>query len=243
MKILRQRTSPNHTPVEITVDFVVLHYTATTLDRTLKIFMDPERKASAHLVIDRNGDVYEVVPCLESPALRAWHAGVSRLLVIPPDASTEVSTPTKPTDLIEGFNDRAIGIELVNVNGNVWPYTDAQYTALIACLELLQARYKALQRPSSVVGHEDVAGFRGKADPGRLFDWERLGRAVFPGYPVVRGKPRCSEALSRKLGVLYEKLGVKMDPSTGAFVGPGVASPEVFEALSSVMEAALADTG
>jgi N-acetyl-anhydromuramyl-L-alanine amidase AmpD len=222
---------------------VVLHYTATTLERTLEIFMDPERKASAHLVIDRNGDVYEVVPCLESPALKAWHAGVSRLLVVSPEASTEVSTPTKPPDLIEGFNDRSIGIELVNVNGNVWPYTDAQYTALIECLTLLQARYKTIQFPSSVVGHEEIAGFRGKADPGRLFDWERLGRAVFPGQSVVRREPRCSEALALRLGDMYEKLGVKMDPSTGAFDGPRVASPEVFEALSSVMEAALSDQG
>ncbi len=232
MKTLKQYTSPNHTPVEISVGFVVLHYTATSLKRTLDIFMDPARKASAHLVIDRNGDVYEVVPCLESSALRAWHAGVSRLRVSPSPSSSS---------LIDGFNDRAIGIELVNFNGNVWPYTDAQYTSLFSCLALLKVRYPDLVHLSSVVGHEDIAGFRGKSDPGRQFDWARLEKAVYPGQRSLNREFCCSAALAERLTVLYEKLGIQLDTSTGCFVGPGVDAPEISEAVSSVLEAALTE--
>jgi N-acetyl-anhydromuramyl-L-alanine amidase AmpD len=237
--------SPNFTNVEIPVDFIVLHYTATSLPQTLKIFADPERKVSAHLVIDRNGDVYEVVRCITGPALRAWHAGVSRMTF---GSSTRAQGGT-----LEGFNDFSIGIELVNVNGNVFPYTDPQYHTLISVLRDLRARYPQIDTFDRIVGHEEIAGFRGKCDPGVLFDWKRLQEGVFPTngaskekpvseHPhsehVFQKRPLCTDALARTLARLYGELGVGVDPLTGEFIGVE-GNRTALEAVSSLLEAAL----
>ena len=40
MNVIRQFRSPNFDPVQIPVEFLVLHYTAENLQSTLGIFMD-----------------------------------------------------------------------------------------------------------------------------------------------------------------------------------------------------------
>lgn len=159
------RRSPNFDVTEIPVEFAVIHYTAVSAERTLKIFEDPTSKVSSHFVITESGEIFELVPALSAPALRAWHAGRSACVV----------------EGIEwkGFNDHSIGIELVNRNGNLFTYTDAQYSALARCLSALGTQYPALRAPGRIVGHEHISGFRGKADPGLLFDWKRLYAETF----------------------------------------------------------------
>jgi len=177
--------SPNMENVEIPVKYVVIHYTAVDLARTLEIFSTPERSASAHLVIDTTGEVYEVVPCLDGKAMKAFHAGQSRLLV--------------GGKTLEKFNDFAIGIELVNLNGNVFPYEDAQYDALAAVLGHLQRFYPELKDPERIVGHEDVAGWRGKVDPGLCFDWSRVFAAAYPDRQAPKRGRACPETLAEAL--------------------------------------------
>jgi len=106
MQIRSDIRSPNFSDLDIRVEFVVLHYTAASLERTLELFTSPKTEVSAHLVIDRDGTVYEMVQCLNGTAKRAWHAGRSRFGVLR-DGVTKV---------IEGFNDISVGIELVNLN-------------------------------------------------------------------------------------------------------------------------------
>ena len=77
MNINRQFRSPNFDPVQIPVGFLVLHYTAENLQSTLEIFMDTSRKVSSHLVINEDGQIYELVACLQGSTQRAWHAGQS----------------------------------------------------------------------------------------------------------------------------------------------------------------------
>ena len=171
MKANRQFRSPNFDPVQIPVEFVVLHYTAENLESTLEIFMDPDRKVSSHLVIDQNGDIYELVECLEGTAQRAWHAGKSYW----------IENGTK----WESFNDFSIGIEIVNYNGNLLPYTKQQYAALKEVTDQLRWHYPAINSAQRVVGHEQIAGWRGKVDPGLLFDWQHYyqqnyGEVDFP---------------------------------------------------------------
>ena len=76
----------------------------------------------------------------------------------------------------KGFNDFSIGIELVNYNGNVFPYTDQQYEALAQVILHLKSKYSSLKQAKRIVGHEHISGFRGKADHGHLFDWKRFLR-------------------------------------------------------------------
>lgn len=168
----------------------MLHYTALSLEATLERFLDPTTQVSAHIVIGQAGEVYEVVPCFAGGALRAWHAGRSRL---------RVSDENGQERVVEGFNDRSIGIELVNLNGNLFEYTEAQYAALFEVIRRLQAVYPALTKPEAIVGHEQIAGFRGKADPGRFFSWERLFAVCYQGLTAPDRRPRCSEALVERV--------------------------------------------
>ena len=180
MKVNRIETV-NQTRQIIPVEFLVLHYTAVDLNETLAIFTDPDSGASAHLVIDTDGQVYELVRCLDGQALRAWHAGVSQW------------------QRWQGLNDCAIGIELVNFNGNVFPFTDEQYLSLQQVVRRLQAHYSSLHDPERVVGHEQIAGFRGKADPGLCFDWPRFYRDNYAGMTPPQRTGVCPVPLQERL--------------------------------------------
>ena len=83
----------------------------------------------------------------------------------------------------ENLNQCSIGIELINLNGNMFSYPDAQYAALHQLTQHLQERYPALMTsPDRVVGHEHIAGWRGKVDPGRYFDWSRYFKMNFSDF-------------------------------------------------------------
>ena len=116
MKRNREFTSPNYDPVEIPVEFLVLHYTAGDLASTLELFLDPAREVSAHLIIAEDGEVFELVPCWDGLVHKAWHAGRSFWI--------------DPEKKWEEFNNFSIGIEIVNLNGNLFPYSERQYQAL-----------------------------------------------------------------------------------------------------------------
>ncbi len=187
---LHRIASPNYDPRPIEVRFLVLHYTAVDLARTLEIFTDPARKAAAHLVVDLDGAITECVPCWEGQAQRAWHAGVSRW--------------HDGVQHFEVLNDWSIGVELVNYNGNIFPFTDAQYSALNNIVAHLRRRYPALAHAGAVLGHEQIAGFRGKADPGWQFDWSRFFALCYPGQPAPLRPPICPPTLRDALARLAE---------------------------------------
>jgi len=229
MNIVTSVRSPNFTDLDIPVEFVVLHFTAATLERTLEIFRDPGSEASAHIVIDRDGAIYELVPCLEGSAKRAWHAGKSRI---------EIST-NGDSQIVESLNDRSIGIELVNLNGNLVPYTEAQYASLFGLIERLKSLYPALGRPEVIVGHEQVAGFRGKSDPGLCFEWERLFAVCYPDLGAPRRTPICRRSFAEKMATLVRGLGVSVDRQTGELLIPKGLDLTFFEHLSTLSESAL----
>src|ERR1700722_9142722 len=68
---------PNFGQNEIPVEFLVLHYTACSLERALEIFCDPARKLSAQFVLAENGDVYDLGNFLHGPIRQGAHAGES----------------------------------------------------------------------------------------------------------------------------------------------------------------------
>ncbi len=105
-------------------------------------------KVSAHLLINRMGDIIQYVPFNK----RAWHAGVSSY------------------QGRERCNDFSIGIELEGTE--FVPYTDVQYDALNAVIAVLLDTYPKLSR-QHITGHSDIAPER-KTDPGASFDWNRL---------------------------------------------------------------------
>lgn len=166
-KLSRAFRSPHFSPSSVSPEFVVLHYTAQSLKGTLDIFLSPKGpKVSCHLLIDEKGEVYELVRCLTPPCQKAFHAGRSRFRDF-------------ESQLWQSFNDFSIGIELVNLNGNIFPYAEKQYQALFQVIKSLQNLYPSLQNSCRILGHEHIAGFRGKVDPGGYFDWQKLYEFIY----------------------------------------------------------------
>ena len=111
MALIRNVESPNIEKEEIPVDFLVVHYTACTLEKTLEIFRDRARKVCSHFVIDTDGAIYDLGQFWNGPIRRAAHAGLSRY---------ELDGVVR-----EKFNDFSIGVEIVNFNGNLMEFSQA----------------------------------------------------------------------------------------------------------------------
>tara|TARA_R110002110_G_scaffold115322_2_gene286026 strand:+ start:9453 stop:10019 length:567 start_codon:yes stop_codon:yes gene_type:complete len=102
-------------------------------------------KVSSHLVIRRDGRVWQFVPFHQ----RAWHAGISQF------------------GGRDKCNDFSIGIELEGID--TMPYSEEQYCALSACTTEIMKTYPGITM-DRIVGHEHIAPGR-KTDPGPAFDW------------------------------------------------------------------------
>lgn len=107
------------------VQFVVVHYTSTNLERSLALLTHGQ--VSSHYLIgdDASGTIYKLV----DESQRAWHAGESEWM-----GRT-------------WLNSSSIGIEIVNPGfsdtptGRVWyPYSEAQVQSLIVLLKDISKR-------------------------------------------------------------------------------------------------------
>ena len=168
-------------------DSIIIHYTAgTSFPNNLTIKKPEGGNASAHLVIERDGTVKQLVPFSQ----RAWHAGKSSY------------------HGRSSYNDYSIGIEIINAgwldkkegdfytryyNGRLdvkvpaeeveearhkntklgkkyWhKYTDAQITKVEELCELLCKEYPVTE----ILGHDDISPVR-KFDPGPLYPMDDL---------------------------------------------------------------------
>jgi len=157
--------------------YLILHYTAGLTARSaVGWFLDPRARASAHLVLDRDGAVTQMMALDRT----CWHCGQSTW------------------QGVSGLNSQSIGIEMVNAGrltkgaGGRWrtwtgetvpdgdvvvarhrhenveagwhAYPAAQVAAVVAIGRALRAAYGF----ASVLGHEDIAPRR-KVDPGPAF--------------------------------------------------------------------------
>jgi len=148
------------------IDTVVLHamhagvvypQAPFSADNCIQILKDYD--VSAHYLIERNGKILNLVP----EEKKAWHAGVSKM---------------PSPDNRDGVNDFSIGIELIGNEEEA--FTNEQYDAL----NYLLADIKKRRKITSAVGHQHIAtqelvnaGLRkdAKWDPGKMFDWKRVG--------------------------------------------------------------------
>jgi N-acetylmuramoyl-L-alanine amidase len=162
------------------IDLAVIHCTelpdlATAREYGERVLYDSGTGNSGHYYIDRDGSIHAFVP------------------------------PERVAHHVRGYNERAIGIELVNVGRYPdWhdsrrqqlsePYGEAQIAALIALLQRLIEDLPGLLR---IAGHEDLdqaeiaasddpqRRVRRKLDPGPLFPWDR----VLAQVPLERLRP------------------------------------------------------
>ena len=166
-------------------DTVIIHFTAgSTLGSAINTLKNPSVKASAHLVIDRDGSIVQLIGFDKI----AWHAGKSKW---------QERT---------GLNKFSIGIELVNAGElkrsgsqyvswfghryredqvveavhrnqskmSYWhAYTQDQIEACFDVCRVLKENYQI----QFILGHEEIAPRR-KTDPGPAFPLEKLRNQV-----------------------------------------------------------------
>lgn len=181
-KVNKMVPSPNHSGefAKGDLDTVIMHYTAGPYSQSLKTLINPNVRASAHLILDRDGSITQLIPF----NLMAWHAGNSYY-----NGRT-------------GFNKYSIGIEMVNSgyltkSGNIYRawygeafnpsevieaihrnqttpkywhvYTAEQIDAAYDLVQVLINTYGL----KNILGHEEIAPKR-KMDPGPAFPLDRF---------------------------------------------------------------------
>ncbi len=206
-------------------DTVIIHFTAgPTAESAINTLTDPSVKASAHVVVDYDGSITQLVPFDEI----AWHAGVS--------AWGERT----------GFNKYSLGIEIVNPGnltpvgdmyqawyGTLYPsdkvlkavhrnetkprywhiYTQEQITAVLQLCMLLKTQYGI----QFILGHEEIAPGR-KLDPGPAFPLNRLRDKVLNN----RKEDEIAELLPDSGKVTASLLNIREEPEPNA---PKIAKP------------------
>jgi len=188
-------------------DTIVIHYTAgRNAKSSANYLVKDDVKASAHVVIGREGEIIQLVPF----DTIAWHAGNSAY------------------DGRIGFNKYSIGIELDNAGilekagdkylswfGKKYPandviqaihrnenkekfwhiFTEEQIQACEDICDLLLKNYKTI---TNILGHDEIAPGR-KLDPGPAFPLEKLRNLLL--------QERDSE------GSIYENTNAKVEAS------------------------------
>ncbi|HSL06079.1 MAG TPA: N-acetylmuramoyl-L-alanine amidase [Nitrospiraceae bacterium] len=200
--------------------YLVFHYTAgKSATSSIDWLTNPESKASAHLVLARDGTITQLAPF----DIKTWHAGISHW------------------DGLSGLNSYSIGIEMDNAGplkkvgdkyqawfGTLYAedqvvfakhklddeahwwhaYTEVQIQKALELAQLLVRHYDL----KDVVGHEDIVPDR-KRDPGPAFPLEH-----------VRAKVLGREEEEReRYDVTASTLNIRS--------GPGVEFPPVAEPL------------
>lgn len=199
------RLSPNRGGVfeKNALKFLVLHYTAgRSADSAAHWLCNPDAKASAHLIIGKDGKIIQLVPFNTI----AWHAGKSQW--------AEPVQGGTAAQIYDGLNRYSIGIELDNPGrlvrqGDQWRslslgtsyplaegielthkheskpagwhlYPAAQLEAAFAVAHLLVQTYGLLD----VLGHDDIAKNR-KSDPGPAFPMDSFRSKLFGRMDAV----------------------------------------------------------
>lgn len=144
------KASPN-TSGTIKPLYLIMHFTASsTASGAISWLTDPKSKVSAHLHIDREGNIVQMVDFNK----RAYHAGKSEW--------------KGQSDL----NWHTIGIELQNTGTQ--EYTEKQIQSLVEANRAIVREYGIKE----IVGHSDISPGR-KTDPGKQFPWDRVRRESF----------------------------------------------------------------
>ena len=243
-------------------DMIVIHYTAgSSLGSAVRTLRDPEVKASAHMVLGRDGSLKQLVPVNRI----AWHAGRSHF------------------ESRRGINRYALGIELDNAGrlnkigpeyrswfGRSYPRqevfagvhqneTELSYWHAFSEAQLERAfelcRFLANHlRIKHIVGHEEIAPGR-KSDPGPAFPLSKLRQMIFEdrGEDVsdtedtgLPAEPSTPESLPRGI-VMARKLNFRKGPSvTSDRIGEPLREGtelEILEDLSGWLKVRVRQTG
>jgi N-acetylmuramoyl-L-alanine amidase len=200
------------------LDTVVIHYTAgRDAQSSANYLVRPDIKASAHLVVGRKGEIYQLVPF----DTISWHAGTSSYMGR------------------SGYNKFSIGIELDNAG--VLTKTGGEYSAwfgkkylpnevmqavhrnetsarywhiytqeqMEACEEICRLLIENYQL-KHVLGHEEISPGR-KQDPGPAFPLDKLRDKLLSHN---RSNDDNTMDIARDGATIPPKLNIRKGPST-----------------------------
>jgi len=190
------------------VDLIVIHYDATGTSRRCFEVLHNARGLSAHFLIDLDGTIYQALDVVE----RARHAGRANDRSVGVELAN-VGAYEDPEELHaraeilnDGYGVREEWISTASgdcepvagvIQGRLvyqFPFTDAQYDALIGLTRALHAAMPGIRLvlprtpigavSTAVMTAKRLAAFRGvlghyhvsdiKIDPGPAFDWDRF---------------------------------------------------------------------
>lgn len=149
---------------KVPVQALILHHTGGNLAGSYEVLQgrkSSHRVGIHYLVTDENPPrVIAMVP--ESKV--AYHAGKSGWRQF------------------DGLNQPSIGIEIINLDGNIHPYPAAQQELVAKlCADILRRHPSIL--PTEVLAHSDIAIGR-KIDPGLLFPWADFAARGIGAWPL-----------------------------------------------------------
>ena len=176
---------------------IVNHITAGLMPGTLSWMQNPSAKASAHYLVTKKGEIYQMVKDEDT----AYHAG-------------EVQNPSWSVYDGSNPNNYTLGIEHEALSGDV--ITEAQYQATLWLHGQLVKKYTIPVDRDHIIGHYRIDSVNRKNDPGVGFPWDRLfkdlasdsvqisiGKVIIAGlliggtsYAPIR---QMAEALGRKV--------------------------------------------
>jgi N-acetylmuramoyl-L-alanine amidase len=203
-------------------DTIVIHYTAgASLESSVKTLCDPRSKASAHLVVGRDGSVVQLIPFDNI----AWHAGKSsyqgRVGLNKYSIGIEIDNAGRLTKSVKGYTSwfgreypEAEVIEAVHRNEKTpdyWHrYSEEQIqSSQEICSELIES-YPI----STIVGHEEISPGR-KSDPGPAFPLDKLRERVLIRERGVDQEP-ATTAVGQAGLITANKLNIRSAPSLTA---------------------------
>ncbi len=154
---IKQKLSPNYTAGRKNkwIIAIVNHITAGLMPGTLSWLMNPAAMASAHYLVTKSGEIYQLV----ADENTAWHAGAVH------NPSWSLYDGTNP-------NRYTIGIEHECISGG--ELTEAQYQATLWLHQQLVQKYSISIDTDHIIGHYRIDSVNRPNDPGSLFPWDRL---------------------------------------------------------------------
>lgn len=213
------------------LDTIVIHYTAGKSAETSTNFLCGEVQASAHLVIGRKGEIYQLVPF----DTVAWHAGRSHYgnksgynqYSIGVEIDNAGWLEKAGTEYIAWFGGRYLENNVIQATHRnetkprYWHvYTPEQIEACRQICELLIKNNN--YNITTILGHEEIAPGR-KQDPGPAFPLDRLrtnllfqNRSDSDTSEDIKGKVVNTDFLNirEQAGVEYKKLAQPLRKNT-----------------------------
>jgi N-acetylmuramoyl-L-alanine amidase len=131
-----------------------------------------------------------------------------RVIAMVPEAKVAYHAGKSGWRQFDGLNQNSIGIEIINLDGNLHRYPAAQQELVAKlCADILR-RHPAIA-PTEVLAHSDIAIGR-KIDPGLLFPWSDFHARGIGAWPLsadveafLKSAPKAEPAELRRLLQTY----------------------------------------